>query len=162
LSISRDTTKRRWCLESQSETQGDKREQNATITISTLLPSRKPFPSSPSTFSTNTFLPQTLLLPFSISLFLYLSATYLILPFYRSQQQNLPIDTVSQLARRAKDGVKQGVWKLACRFRKPEDWDEDAGEEDEEQGMLNYEEDRGRLWRGTLVEEGEGHGDGPR
>jgi hypothetical protein len=54
------------------------------------------------------------------------------------------------------------VWKLACRFRKPEDWDEDAGEEDEEQGMLNYEEDRGRLWRGTLVEEGEGHDDGVR
>jgi hypothetical protein len=53
---------------------------------------------------------------------------------------------------------------LACRFRKPEDWDEDAGvEEDEEQGMLlNYEEDRGRLWRGTLVEEGEGEGHGHR
>jgi hypothetical protein len=49
---------------------------------------------------------------------------------------------------------------LASRFRKHEEWDEDAGEEDEEQGMLNYEEDRGRLWRGTVVVEEEG--DGPR
>jgi hypothetical protein len=115
-------------------------------------------------FTNNIHAKQTLLLPFSISLLLYLSATYLILPFYRSQQQNLPIDTVSQLARRAKDGVKQGVWKLASRFRKPEDWDEDAGvEEDEELGMLlNYEEDRGRLWRGTLVEEEEADGQGVR
>jgi hypothetical protein len=32
--------------------------------------------------------------------------------------------------------------------RREEGWDEDAGEEDEETGMLNYEEDRGRLWRG--------------
>ncbi|KAI4735672.1 hypothetical protein E4T50_13806 [Aureobasidium sp. EXF-12298] len=93
----------------------------------------------------------TLLLPFIFSLSLYLSISYLILPFWRSQQQNLPIDTVSSLARRAKDNVKQGVWKLAKRFRKQEDWDEDAGEEDEESGMLNYEEDRGRLWRGTVV-----------
>jgi hypothetical protein len=47
---------------------------------------------------------------------------------------------------------------LASRFRKHEEWDEDAGEEDEEQGMLNYEEDRGRLWRGTVVVEEEGDG----
>jgi hypothetical protein len=67
---------------------------------------------------------------------------------------------VSDLARRAKDNVKYGVWKLASRFRKHEEWDEDAGEEDEEQGMLNYEEDRGRLWRGTVVVEEEG--DDPR
>jgi hypothetical protein len=57
--------------------------------------------------------------------------------------------------------VKHGVWKLASRFRKQEEWDEDAGEEDEESGMLNYEEDRGRLWRGTVVVEEDG-GHGPR
>ncbi|KAG9516261.1 hypothetical protein KCV07_g6831, partial [Aureobasidium melanogenum] len=93
----------------------------------------------------------TLLLPFSVALSLYLSISYLILPFWRSQSQNLPIDAVSDLARRAKDNVKQGVWNLTKRFRKQEEWDEDAGEEDEESGMLNYEEDRGRLWRGSVV-----------
>ncbi|KAG9570389.1 hypothetical protein KCU71_g1947, partial [Aureobasidium melanogenum] len=93
----------------------------------------------------------TLLLPFSVALSLYLSISYLILPFWRSQSQNLPIGTVSDLARRAKDNVKQGVWNLTKRFRKQEEWDEDAGEEDEESGMLNYEEDRGRLWRGSVA-----------
>lgn len=40
---------------------------------------------------------------------------------------------------------------MTKRFRKQEEWDEDAGEEDEESGMLNYEEDRGRLWRGSVA-----------
>ncbi|KAI4716399.1 hypothetical protein E4T48_07388 [Aureobasidium sp. EXF-10727] len=88
----------------------------------------------------------TLLLPFSIALALYLSISYLILPFWRSQSSNLPIETVSELARRAKDGV----YRFAKRFRKHEEWDEDAGVEDEEAAMLNYEEDRGRLWRGSV------------
>ena len=45
---------------------------------------------------------------------------------------------------------------MVKKFRKQDEWDEEAGEEDEESGMLNYEEDRGRLWRGTLVEEEDG------
>ena len=69
---------------------------------------------------------------------------------------------MSDLARRAKNNVKMGVWKIAKRFRKEEHWDEEEGEEDEESGMLNYEEDRGRLWRGTVVvpreSEDDGHG----
>ncbi|KAI5253491.1 hypothetical protein E4T42_02951 [Aureobasidium subglaciale] len=92
----------------------------------------------------------TLLLPFSISLFLYLSITHLLIPLWRSHSSNLPIDTVSEIGTRVKDSVARGVTGLVGRFRKPEEWDEDAGEEDEESGMLNYEEDRGRLWRGSV------------
>lgn len=93
----------------------------------------------------------TLLLPFSISLFLYLSITHLLLPFWRSQSSNLPLDTVSEIARRAKSQVKERVGRLVGRFRKREEWDEDEGEEEDEgSGMLNYEEDRGRLWRGSV------------
>ncbi|THY48829.1 hypothetical protein D6C99_05345 [Aureobasidium pullulans] len=93
----------------------------------------------------------TLLLPFSISLFLYLSITHLLLPLWRSQSSNLPLDTVSEIARRAKSQVKERVGRLVGRFRKREEWDEDDGEEEDEgSGMLNYEEDRGRLWRGSV------------
>ncbi|THZ11356.1 hypothetical protein D6C91_09372 [Aureobasidium pullulans] len=93
----------------------------------------------------------TLLLPFSISLFLYLSITHLLLPLWRSQSPNLPLDTVSEIARRAKSQVKERVGRLVGRFRKREEWDEDDGEEEDEgSGMLNYEEDRGRLWRGSV------------
>ncbi|THY46173.1 hypothetical protein D6C98_07565 [Aureobasidium pullulans] len=75
----------------------------------------------------------------------------LLLPFWRSQSSNLPLDTVSEIARRAKSQVKERVGRLVGRFRKREEWDEDDGEEEDEgSGMLNYEEDRGRLWRGSV------------
>lgn len=112
-------------------------------------PFRPPLP--PLHSLTSFFNKQTLLLPFSISLFLYLSITHLLLPLWRSQSSNLPLDTVSEIARRAKSQVKERVGRLVGRFRKREEWDEDDGEEEDEgSGMLNYEEDRGRLWRGSV------------
>ena len=88
---------------------------------------------------------QTLLLPFSISLGLYLFLSYILVPFWRSQSANLPLDTMNDLASRARTKVVGWVSKI--RRNRDDEWDEDAGEEEEE-GMLNYDVERARVWRG--------------
>ena len=92
------------------------------------------------------FVSQTLLLPFSISLALFVLISYVLVPMWQRQRENLPLDTISDLGNRFKYRI---VGLVRRRERDIEAWDDDEVGAEEGDGILRFEQQReSGIWRG--------------